>query len=214
MRKVYFDDIDSYLDLGLILKPREIPSPEPILRLVEVEGRDGALDMSEALTGDVNYKNYTIPFDFNVIDAINTWDAKLSEIKNKLHGRKMKITLSSDPNYYWLGRVRVLDFASSKSLGSLAIECDVEPYKYKKEVTIVSNSVSAGNSYTYTNARKRVVPKITTDSTISIKFEDTIYSLSAGTVKILDIVLKEGINTIEVTEGSGTLTLEYQEKSL
>ena len=214
MNKVFFDDIDSYLDLGLILNPRELPSPEPILRLVEVEGRDGALDMSEALTGDINYKNYTIPFSFNVIDPINTWDAKISDIKNKLHGRKMKIRLASDLNYYWLGRVRVLDFSSAKSLGTLPIECDVEPYKYKKEVTIVTNNVSAGNTYTYTNDRKRVVPKITTDSTIKIKFEDTIYSLSAGTVKILDIVLKEGINTIEVTEGSGTLTLEYQEKSL
>lgn len=214
MNSVYFNDLNSYDDLGLILKPRAIPTAEPNLILVEVIGRDGALDMSEALTGEVTYKNFTIPFDFSVIDPINKWDEKISTIKNKLHGRKMKITLSSDLDYYWLGRVKVLDFSSSKTLGNLPIECDVEPYKYKKDITIVSKNVKAGDVITLTNDRKSVVPKITSDAVIKIKYKDKTFSISAGTLKILDIVLKEGINTIEVLEGSGNLTFEYQERSL
>lgn len=214
MNSIYFDDINSYDDLGLILKPREIPSAEPNLILVDVEGRDGALDMSEALTGEITYKNIVMPLEFSVIDPVKNWDKKLSAIKNKMHGRKMKITLSSDLDYYWVGRVKVLDFSSSKALGNLAIECNVEPYKYKKDITIVSQNVKAGDVITLTNDRKSVVPKITSNAILKIKHKETTYSISEGTFKILDIVLKEGINTIEVLEGSGTLSFEYQEKSL
>ena len=214
MNSIYFNDLNSYDDLGLILKPRAIPTAEPNLIFIEVMGRDGALDMSEALTGEVTYKNFTIPFDFNVIDPVKDWDIKISNIKNKLHGQKMKITLSNDQNYYWLGRVRVLDFSSNKTLGSLSIECDVEPYKYKKGLTIVNQSVTAGDIINLTNDRKSVVPKITSDAVIKLKYNDKTFSISAGTIKILDIILKEGINTIEVLEGAGNLTFEYQEKSL
>ena len=44
-----------HADNGMIVAPYAIPMPEPQTNFVEIPGRDGALDLSEAL-GTVRYK--------------------------------------------------------------------------------------------------------------------------------------------------------------
>lgn len=215
MNHIIFGTKNSYNDWGLTLKTRPVVSPpNPIYEKVQIKGRDGALDLTEALDGEVHYEDRKITAEFNVIDAVKTWDEKISKILNYLQGQKMKITLSSDEDYYYLGRCKINDFTSNKKIGKLVIECEVEPYKYKQNVTVDSRSVSSGNSYTYTNDRKSVIPIITNSADMTLEYNGNAYTISAGTNKILDIKFIEGNNTIAVTNGSGTLKLEYQEASL
>ena len=47
-------------DYGLIVAPYSIPMPEPQTNFVEIPGRDGALDLSEAF-GTVRYADRIIP---------------------------------------------------------------------------------------------------------------------------------------------------------
>lgn len=213
MNTVTFGTKNSYDDFGLTLRPKPRPKPSPKYEFVSIPARNSDLDLTE-WAGDVFYENLTYPLEFNVVDAINTWDSKLREITNYLHGRKMKVTFNEDPNYYYLGRIKVNELSSDRNVGILVLECNFEPYKYKKDVTIKEYAVSAGNTYTFTNGRMKVVPTLTLSSAMTVSFKGNSYSLSAGTYKALEIEFTEGINEITVTSGSGTLKAEYQEGDL
>ena len=213
MKTVKFDNIDSYSDWGIILRPIERPKPSPKYNYVSIPAKNGDLDLTEAF-GDVFYENLSYPLEFNVIDSMNTWDSKLRTITNYLHGQKRKVTFSDDPNYYYIGRITVNELSSDKSVGILSLDCNFEPYKYKHDITSISYEVSEGNTYEFTNGRMKVVPTITLSDAMTITFNGNSYSLGAGSHKILNIQFVEGINTIGVTTGSGTLSCEYKEGEL
>lgn len=213
MNTVSFGNINSYTDWGLSLRPKKRPKPEPKYNYVSVPCRNGDLDLTEAM-GDVFFENLSYSLEFNVPDALHTWEEKLRIITNYLHGRKMKVVFSEDPNYYYLGRITVNELGSDKNLGILSLDCNFEPYKYKKDITVVEHVVSAGNSYTFLNGRMKVVPALTLSADMTIQFKDTTYSLQAGTQKALGIQFEEGENIITVTTGSGTIKAEYQEGDL
>lgn len=213
MNTVYFNDIDAYKDWGISLRPKERPKPKPKYNYVSIPCRNGDLDLTEAF-GDVFYENLEYDLEFNVIDSINTWDEKLRTITNYLHGQKMKVIFSEDPNYYYIGRVTINELSSDMNIGTLSLSCNFEPYKYKKDITSIEYEVAAGGTYNFENGRLRVVPTITLSSAMTITFNGNSYSLGAGSQKVLNIEFKEGTNTIGVTTGSGTLSVEYREGEL
>lgn len=211
MNTVKFNDKDSYIDFGLLLRPKARPKPSPKIIKVSVPGRSGDLDFTEAF-GEVHYENLQYPLEFLMVNG--EWDKKLSEITNKLHGRKTKVTFSDDSDYYYYGRIKINELSSDKVAKTLSLDCDFEPYKYKQNITTVTHEVEAGNSYDFINDRMSVVPKLTLSADITFTFNNVSYSLSAGTYLIPDIQFKEGVNTITVTTGSGTIKAEYQEGCL
>lgn len=215
MRSIKFNEIDTYEDWGLLLNPRDIIKPEPKTNYVDIPGGDGSLDLSEANTEEIKYKDFTLPFDFTMVEPIDNWDNKMSEISNFLHGRNMKIVQSSDPDYYYYGRCKVDKFTSSKALGTFSIKCTVGPYKLKHEKTIVKVSLENQNIKTVQikNDRMSVIPTITCTEEVLITFKNITYSLSAGEHTLLDIQFVEGINELKLS-GSGTVTFEFQEGSL
>ena len=119
----------SYRDWGIILSSKVISPPEAQINKIDVPLRDGSIDLTEALTDDVKFKDRKITLNFTVIDQ-TTWTTKVSEIENYLHGRKMKIVFDDDLSFYYLGRISVNKWATNKNIGSLVIECNVEPFKY------------------------------------------------------------------------------------
>lgn len=126
---------DMYTDFGLSLKPRTRKLP-PIKSLkTSIYGRSGDLDFTEALTGQTEYENRSETLEFNLTDSMNNWDTKYSEVANFLHGKKAKLIFTSDSNYYFVGRLTMNDLSSNKSLGTINIDCDLEPYKYKLNET-------------------------------------------------------------------------------
>lgn len=213
MNSVKFGDKDSYKDFGIILQPKNRPKPSPKYEYVSIPARNGDLDLSEVF-GDIFYENLEFPLTFVVVDAINTWDEKLRTITNYLHGKKMKVVFSDDPNYHYLGRITINELSSDRNIGLLSMDCNFEPYKYKNNVTSIEQSVSAGNSYTFKNGRMKVVPTLTLSSAMTLTFNGASLSLGAGTFKVLDIQFTEGDNIITISNGSGTLKVEYQEGDL
>ena len=213
MNTVKFGDKDSYVDFGLTLRPRPRPKATPKTNYVAIPGRNGDLDLTEAF-GDVFYEMLPYPLEFNVIDSKNTWDKKLTTITNYLHGQKMKVTFSDDPDYYYLGRITVNELTSDRNVGILSLECNFEPYKLKHTITSKSYEVSAGTTCEFTNGRMKVTPTITLSAAMTISFNGNSYSLGAGTHKLFGIQFVQGINIIEVITGSGTLSAEYLEGDL
>ena len=210
---VRFGDKHSIDDWDLLMTSKSIGEAKPKTNYIQIEGRDSSLDLTEAL-GEVRFEDRDLSFEFDMFQSSSAWWELKKTISNYLNGRRLKVVLDQDPNYYYDARMQVDNFSHDKTVGHISISGVAKPYKYKKEVTVITHEVIAGNSYTFTNARKSVVPTLNLSANMTLKFNGISYSLNAGELKVLDIKFVEGINTIEVTTGSGTLTATYQEADL
>lgn len=212
---MYFDDVHSYYDLNLILAPF-VPTPaEPKENYIDITGGDGSLDLTEGL-GEVKYKDRPFDFTFSILPSDKmTFDEKVSQVSNVLNGKRFKMTLDRDPEYYWEGRCKVDKYAQNKALGQISVKATVKPYKFKQKETVASFELTTEEAeIILKNGRKSVVPEITcTDDNTAVTFGDAAFSLSAGTHKILDVYLTEGNNVLKIS-GSGTITFQYQEAEL
>ena len=209
MLGVKFNNFHSYNDFGLLLSKKSIGSPQPKSELLEVPGADEMLDFTEFF-GDVKYKNRPITLDFSTLVPINKFFSHFSMIHNALHGRKMQIVFDGDPDFYYSGRVSVKEWEFVKTIGKVTIECDCDPYKYKKNKTVKEVTVAGEKTIELNNLRKWVTPVIKTTSNVRIEYGSNSYSISAGEVTVPEIVLKDGINTMTI-HGNSTVTITYQE---
>lgn len=212
MNGVKFGDKHSITDWDLIMISKDMGTAEPKINEIDIPGRDGTLDIPDP-SGEVKYNNRTISFLFDTLKPSSEWWTLNRKISNYLHGQKLKVILDQDPNYYYLAKLKV-SFSNDKNVGHFSISGTAEPYKYKQNVTVVTNTVTAGSTYTYTNDRKSVVPTLELSDAMTLEFEGNTYSLSSGKQKVLNIRFKEGTNSIKVVTGSGTLKVTYQEASL
>lgn len=210
---VTFGTKHSITDWDLIMTEKEIGKATPKLNSIEIEGRDGSIDLTEAL-GEVRFSDRNISFSFDTLKKPSSWWELDAEISNYINGRKLKVILDQDPNYYYLARLTVDSFTNTRNVGHFKISGTAEPYKYKKDITTVVYEATQGNSYNFENKRKSVVPTLTLSADMTLEFDGTSYALSAGTQKVLGIKFVEGTNTIKVVSGNGTLTATYQEASL
>lgn len=232
MDGVTFGTKHSYRDWGLLLKSRPVISPpSPKTVYVDIPGSDGVIDLTESLTGDVKFDNRTIKCEFVVLDARNRWSDIYSEIMDYLHGQRMKVRLDEDPTYYYEGRLQVNEWKSDKVTSTITIEGDVEPYKmemfssledwewdsFNFETGIIRDykEIRVDESLTFTieGRRKSVVPSFTVvsddGSGLQVRFNGTTYDLPDGTSRVLNIVIKNGTNTLYFT-GNGTVSIDYR----
>ena len=211
MKGIYFDELHSFNDFSLILTSKTIGYPEIKTEYVEIIGADGQLDFTEAF-GDIKYNNRTLTFDFSLIESSN-WEDAYTKILVNLHGKKKKIIID-DADYYYIGRIKVLDYQSNKKIGKITIEVNAEPYKYKKVKTIVTKLVNGSLTVDYLNSRKTVIPTFTTDAAVTITYNNNIYTISgSGSHIIPNIIFKSGTNTLTF-KGNATVSVSYQEGDL
>jgi hypothetical protein len=211
MKGIWFDEVHSYMDLNLILSEVNIPPATAKTSYVDIPGGDGSVDLTEAL-GEVKFKDRDCSFTFTVF-PYEDFEAKKQEISNLLNGKRCKVTLDKDPDYYWVGRCFINGYASDKNLHKITVKATVGPYKLKTKQTTVT--VPAGESVAtkLENGRKSVVPTITATENAKIVFDGNTYNLGAGTHTILNIELKYGQNSIIVTSNS-PVRFTYQEGDL
>lgn len=119
----------SYEDFGLILSSKEIGLPTPKTESVSVIGRNGDLDLTDALGDDVKFENRKLSFTFSLLNGARDWAATLSNLSNYLHGKKMRIVMDADKTFYYWGRCTINKFKTDRTLAIITVDCDVEPYK-------------------------------------------------------------------------------------
>ena len=212
MKGITFGNYHSYRDLRLILESKEMGSPAIKVRKVDVEGADGTLDYTDFF-GEAKYENATHKFTFSTIVPQDEFLSQFSQVKNALHGRKVRIILDDDPTFFYIGRLSVSPFTSSKAVGKLSIEADCEPYKMKINPTVISVTVNGTKVITLPNIRKRAVPevKIVAESGLNIVYQvSNVWDLSSGTYTLPELELVEGDNTVTVT-GTGTISFTWTE---
>lgn len=209
---ITFGNVHSYTDLKLILTTKEIGSPAVKTNKVDIPGADSALDLTDFF-GEPKFEDVTHKFEFTTIEPQSDFLTQYSTIKNAIHGKKVRIILDDDPTFFYLGRCYVSSFTDEKGIGTISVECECEPYKYKLNKTVVTRTVSGTADINLTNSRKRAVPEITTTASMTFVFGDGSWAKEAGTFTIPELELVEGNNTVTVT-GTGTITFRWQEGAL
>ena len=200
-------------DYGLIVAPYAIPMPEPQTNFVEIPGRDGALDLSEAF-GTVRYVDRIIPL---TMYARAPFDALISAFAADVHGRRMKVIFDRDPTNYYDARVTLEDVERHAGYCELSLKCRAKPYKLEHFETTITVLPAGSATATLTNTRMPVVPVITAsaDMTLTFTIGGLVYTinLSAGSHVVPSLVLFEGDTEIDIT-GTGSITFIYRKGAL
>lgn len=127
---------NTWADWHLIPSSRpSVVSPGIVSKYVDIPGSDGSLDLSDYLTGRVNYSPRQGQFAFVVDNDHESWETIRQKMINFLHGKKLKMRLEDDPYYYYEGRFTVGNWESGADHSSISIGYNVDPYKYKIEST-------------------------------------------------------------------------------
>ena len=216
LRGVQFGDYHTAEDWNLILHEKIVSPPVPKTNYVSVPGRDGDLDLTEALSGVVNYQDRKASYTFLLTDGTHADRVELiSQIIGVLHGQRVQIVDTDDyPDYYMVGRLSVTDVSNSNAYGILKIEAVCQPWRYAinqktKAVTVTASDGTV--SVTMTNSGyKTVAPTLTVTGSITLTYGSTSTTLSAGTYILAGLRFTPGVNTVTVA-GTGSISISYQE---
>ena len=218
----------TYRDWGLVCTRIEIADPERKTYLVSVPGRDGDLDLSEALTGEANYGNREIKMEFIRREKeFARWHVKYSDILDYCHGQRRRIILDSDRGYFYSGRMKAETDKDFKSVEHFTIMVDAEPYKLERysgiekwvwsdfcfEDGIIRNykdlPVNGTMVLMIPGRRKKVVPVFECSEAMTVEYAGQAYDLPAGRSKILDLQLGVGEHVLTFT-GRGVISIDYR----
>lgn len=199
-------------DLDLIQEVKELGNPTPQSYLVEVPGRNGLLNLTKGLTGNVCYKNRSLHFQYlgsgdkdillDTVDLFNTY-----------HGETIKIIDDDTPDWYYEGEATV-GVKRNGVLVTITLDVDADPFRQRLELTNrVTDLTTDAKNIVINNYGVVITPTFIVSDSARIAFNDNTYTLSAGSYVIEDIELKPGANSLKVS-GSGTLTVQYREAKI
>ena len=215
-RKVIFGTYDTAQNGAWTVAGLKLTSPDQQTNLVFLPGRSGPLDLSTALTGEPVYNSRQLTVVLENSDGDRAYrEGLIRGIISELDGLQKQIWLPDDPDHYLQGRIRVARDYNDLAHAAVTVTATCDPWLYSNTETSVSlTATSSSKTATLTNrGRKGVVPSFKTTAAVSIKFGATTWNLTAGTTRLVDLVLAPGSNTITYS-GSGTIQITYREAVL
>jgi hypothetical protein len=188
--------------------------PTAVTKYVNIPGRNGSLDYSNAITGYEIYEDRYITMDFEMETTSEAdYETKLASIMNLIHGKRLPVILDSDPGFQWDCRLSVSNTRSNSRYCNITITGTAYPYKRKTADTVVEETVTGvATEITCDNLAEPVIPTIETSASMQIKFGNKTFNVQEGT-HTLDILFMAGENVLTVT-GTGTIKITYREGSL
>lgn len=142
---VIFENLDgdrrnTWDDWHLVPTSRPVINPPELKKkTIAIPGGNSEIDITDALTGFPLFENRQGDIEFVVVndysELVKThteWNVIYSEIMGYLHGKRMRMYLEDDPDYYYEGRFTVNTWKSNSYYSTITISYDVGPYRWWK----------------------------------------------------------------------------------
>lgn len=214
-----------------------IGDPEMETTYISIPGRDGLIDVSEAISGRRVYKKRELAFELGGVHPHTNWDAIISGMRNNIEGRICRLTLDNDAEYYWRGRVYIQGFDRFRSLGTFTLAVpNADPYKYDilsstdpwlwdpfnfetGEITQEEAHVVVGSeTVTIPHGHMPITPDLVVSDKISgtftVTFDGSTYELATGSNKIPAIMVGGDEDVALTFTGTATVQIVYRGGSL
>ncbi len=132
-----FGSIGTYRDWGCRLVSVEAQPPSPKTVTVEVPGADGALDLTEALTGGVTYGQREVSVRLSRecstrLEAVGV----ASRASADVHGKRLRIRIPDRPTSYFVGRCEVSHEIAPSHRVVLTVKAVCDPFAYAGEGSV------------------------------------------------------------------------------
>lgn len=218
MNRRYFTlgKFNTWYDWRLILTAKEVAPAEPKENYVAIDGADGSMDFTEALTGETPYSDRKVTASFMCDEGSHKdREALLRKIRTALHGRKIQIIEPDDPDHYFLGRVKITAEKNHAAYLEFSIEATCAPWRYAVNETSRTVAVNGTPVSVVINNHgdRTLCPVLTVTGAVVISLDSGTVELSAGAYKLTDLRLTRGPNVAGIT-GNGAVTFTYREASL
>lgn len=226
MINVLFGEMRSYDDWGLLMEQMKISFPDPKTKTVDLPGADGAVDLTE-INGPVKYENREIEYIFSREIEYESWHNLVSRIASVLHGKRLRVILDTDPNFFYIGRFELNTEKTDDVLTKISITGKVEPYKYDLEdgtedwlwdlldfeegiIREYGNiPINGTGTITVVGRDKYTEPVITCSTPMVLTCGQITVNLPAGTTKVYELLLGPGDHNLVFT-GNGVVTVSYR----
>ena len=213
-----------------------IGEPKMETTYIQIPGRNGLIDASEAITGRRVFKKRPLAFELGGKNPRLNWDGIISKMRNEIHGRVCRITLDNDRAYYWRGRVFLEDFDRFRELGTFTLSVpNAEPYKYSLTTSaepwlwdpfnfetgiityIGAVTISGTETITIPAGYMPTAPEIVVSDlsgSLTLDYGGQTYTLTTGTNKIPSILVG-GDSDVDLTfNGNAKVQIVYRSGSL
>lgn len=226
------NEIDTFDDWRIVPESRPLVAPPEVkTEYLDIPGADGSLDYTEALAG-IKYSNREGRWSFYVLNELANlpgvsymkWNELYSLIMKTVHGKRKRIWLESDPDYYYTGRIFVDQWASNENYSKISLKYNIDPWKYPVTTTanrdwlwneLFGNVIYYGRFDIVSQKHRNLInptdeaitPVFYTTSPMTVTFGSNTYTISETTTTA-PFRLAPGDNFM-VFEGNGRVTVDY-----
>lgn len=135
---------NTFTDWGLIPTGRLEVAPASFrAKYLEIPGRNGELDISDIQTGNALFKNRTGSWEFNIVPygyaftgsdtstaMRNRTPADMQQlIYSRIHGKRAVVSVSSDLNHCYTGRLQVKSWSPGNTYTKISIDYNLDPVR-------------------------------------------------------------------------------------
>lgn len=218
-RRFIFGGYDTAADGLWTLGEWSFPEPPLQTNFVDVQGRDGPLDMSTALTnGDPRYggRSLTVGLESSEGSRLERKE-RIRDMAHLLHGQRVRIVFPDDPDHYAEGRVSVRTNYNDPAHAAVTISATCDPWLFSRLEKSVTISADTERVTVLHNAGRRVLLPLVivsgSDAEVTLSANGHTWTLSEGEYYLTDLLLQPG-NTLLTYEGKGVITFRYREAVL
>jgi hypothetical protein len=182
---------------GIICNTYEMPTPEPIVYEVDIDGRDGVLDLTEYFGHTRFGTRELILYAYLDEGDIYARTSIRRAIVSQIQGKRKKIVIDTLPEYTFDGRVKKVEYTETGAETEMQIIIECEPYMFLREVTFRANA-AGGIVINLPCGDKPVSPKIEVTRESTIAYNGKSWTIQRGTWQIDDFWLQQGNNEVYI----------------
>lgn len=212
-------EFHSYKDFGLVPTSKPVINlPSPKLEYLDIPRRQGEIDITESLTGEVIYEMRTGFFEFLVSDT-EKWQEVYRKLLSTVHSKRTNLVLDTEKDYVYQGMLWVSEFKSDKNYSLITLDYKLEPYKYALEDMkngellhrLDGISITSSKTITLTfDSDMTVFPEFhnRTENVLSLNFERKKFTLPKGMSRFPEIRGRK--NLVFTFTGNSTVDISYK----